>query len=334
MAPPQLTVGKKPAPAGPYIGTKTLMPKIPKPLPPMGGVVNGGPYIGTYPAGGLVDPNTGTGGTFTAPPVTPPGTKPKVQNPYGADRPDLSKLISGDWEVQDAETAMASRMSALRDSFQANVRRALIDLGVGDTSKLGKFGSYVDSDTIQQAIANKYSANAQIQQSQERASNQMQAALAGRGMLASGQLTKSSGDIAADAEKSRYDALQSFLGSGEEGLRGLGDAEYDLGQGVAKARAAAAQRASAYDLGWLDWQAGNQDETPTTGPAATAPTSGPAAAPVAAPAPAPRAPVETPAARALRLRSEALNKLYGLGETPAQRALRLRSQALNKRYGL
>jgi hypothetical protein len=46
--------------------------------------------------------------------------------------------------------------------------------------------------------------------------------------------------------------------------------------------------------------------------------------------------------RALKLRSEALNKRYGLGRhkevpqgmTPADRALKLRSEALNKRYGL
>jgi hypothetical protein len=56
-----------------------------------------------------------------------------------------------------------------------------------------------------------------------------------------------------------------------------------------------------------------------------------AVAALAAPAPAAAA---DQAARALHVRSQALNDRYGLAETtsPAERALSLRSQALNERY--
>ena len=145
-------------------------------------------------------------------------------------------------------------MAGLRSAFGENIKRAMINLGARDTSKLGKFGSYIDQDTIQKAIANKYSANAQIQQGQDTQQAQMEAGLAARGTLSSGQATKSTGDIAADAEKSRFDALQQFLTSGEQGLTGLADEEYNLGKTVAAARANAADRASKYDLAWLDYE--------------------------------------------------------------------------------
>jgi hypothetical protein len=208
-------------------------------------------------------PTTYTQGGTTIPLVGPSTVDTRIANPFGTSRPDLSTLIAGDYETQNAETQMASRMAALKSSFTDNVRKSLVDLGLGDTAKLGKFGSYIDQATIQNAIANKYSANAQIQTSQDKANAQMQAALAARGALSSGQFSKSAGDIAGDAEKSRYDALQQFLSSGEQGLTDIGTQESALAGAVAQARANAAQRASQYDLGWLNYQAGADQAPPT-----------------------------------------------------------------------
>lgn len=162
---------------------------------------------------------------------------------------DYGALISGDWEVQDAEAAMASQMSRGRGDFQAALRSQLIDLGLQDTSKLGSLGKYIDADTIKAAAANKYSATAQNAQVAERTRAQNDAALAARGMLSSGQTTKSAEDVISAQESAGYSALRNFLEGGAQGLSGLADMEYQMARGVAQARAAAAQRAAAYGPG-------------------------------------------------------------------------------------
>lgn len=165
-------------------------------------------------------------------------------------QPDYGSLISGDWEVQDAEAAMAAQMARARGDFQAGLRSQLIDLGISDTSKLGSLGKYIDADTIKAAVANKYSQTAQIAQQESRANAQSRAALAARGLLSSGQTTKEATDITASAESGRYAGLRSFLEGGASGLSGLADMEYGLARGVAQARAAAAARAAEqYQLG-------------------------------------------------------------------------------------
>jgi hypothetical protein len=172
---------------------------------------------------------------YTAPP-TPIG-QTNANPGYGG-------LISGDWEVQDAEAEMGAQMARARGDFQAGLRQQLIDLGLSDTSKLGSLGKYIDADTIKAAVENKYSATAQIAQQEARGRDQQNAALAARGLLSSGQTTKSATDIAAQAESGRYSALRSFLEGGASGLSGLGDMEYQLARGVAQARQAAAMRAA------------------------------------------------------------------------------------------
>jgi hypothetical protein len=162
---------------------------------------------------------------------------------------DYGALISGDWEVQDAEAAMASQMSRGRGDFQAALRSQLIDLGLQDTSKLGSLGKYIDADTIKAAAANKYSATAQNQQVAERTHAMNNASLAARGMLSSGQTTKSAEDVIAAQEGAGYSALRNFLEGGAQGLSGLADMEYQMARGVASARAAAAQRAAMYGPG-------------------------------------------------------------------------------------
>jgi hypothetical protein len=162
---------------------------------------------------------------------------------------DYAGLISGDWEVQDAEAAMGAMMARQRGDFQAGLRSQLIDLGLSDTSKLGSLGKYIDQDTIKAAVANKYSATAQNAQTAQRTRSQNNAALAARGILSSGQTTKSQQDVTAAEEGGNYSALRNFLEGGARGLSGLADQEYQLARGVAQARASAAQRAAMYGPG-------------------------------------------------------------------------------------
>lgn len=325
MAPPQLRVGSYNPNAYVPGGASAKVAKAIqtkgfgaiKPVTPTGyapGFFNGG-YL--QDPGDPFDPtDTGvpgqtTGDTGATIPTTYVGpTFTNRTNPFGPTRPDIAALIAGDWETQDAETRAASRMGALRGNFTDQIRKALVNLGTSDTSKLGKFGSYIDQDTIAQAIANKYSANAQIGQAEAKAQAQNAAALAGRGILFSGQTAKSSGDIAAGAEQDRYSALQQFLDSGETGLRGLGDAQSELDNAIATARGNAANRASAYDTNWLNAQDAIDQANGASGGGTTTEEPAVVARPVV-PKPVPK-PVETAAQRALRLRSEALNRRYGL----------------------
>lgn len=178
----------------------------------------------------------------------------------GGQEPSYAGLIGGDWEVQDAEAAMAARMASLRSDFQTGLRQGLIDLGVTDTSKLGAFSGYIDADTIAKAAQNKYSTTAQVAAAEKRQQRQSRAALAARGILSSGQTTKSEGDIASTAETARYNALRDFLAQGQSGLRGIADEEYALSRGVAQARQAAAMRAA--ELYSLQQSAGGYYEDP------------------------------------------------------------------------
>jgi hypothetical protein len=160
-----------------------------------------------------------------------------LRNPY-------RDMIGGDWEVQGAESEMNARMGRARGDFTSQIRQALIDLGVTDTSKLGSLGSYIDQDTISKAAQNKYSQTAQISQQETAKRAQTEAALAARGMLSSGQLTKSTEDVLAEGESARYGALRDFLGAGQAGLGNLADLNDQLASQLAQARYAAAARAA------------------------------------------------------------------------------------------
>jgi hypothetical protein len=215
-----------------------------------GGGSSGGNWVDTTPGytGGPVDTGQGTG------PGPLPGWGPGgMWRPGGWQTPDYSSLIAGDYEVQFAETEMASRMARARAGYRKNLNQALIDLGVVDQGKLGGLGQYVDKDTIQKAAENKYSTMAQIAQKEAVANATTGSRLAARGIESSGQATKSARDIIAGAEQSRYSSLRDFLRSGEEGLMGLSDLESELGYRLASARSAAAQRAaSMYQPTYLD----------------------------------------------------------------------------------
>jgi hypothetical protein len=168
-------------------------------------------------------------------------------------------LIGGDWEVQAAEAAMGAGMARKRGDFQAQLRQALIDLGIGDTSKLGNLSQYIDADTIKAAVENKYSQNAQIGQQAEKITAQTRARNAAMGRLSSGETTNRETEIAAQAEGNRFSALRDFLSGGAVGLSSLADAEAGYAEQIAMARAAAAQRAAetypdAFAGG--DWEAG------------------------------------------------------------------------------
>ena len=179
-----------------------------------------------------------------------PATIPEIKLPEGtaatpAYIPDYSSMIGGSYEVEAAESAMASQMAAARAAFQSQLRQSFIDLGyAGDLKEggLGDFSKYIDKDTIQKAIDNKYSAYAQIKQQEERANAYNDAMLASSGLSLGGTTTATANQTVSQAEQGRYEGLRNFLSGGQQGLAGLAQLKAGLAAQVAQARAAAAAR--------------------------------------------------------------------------------------------
>jgi len=182
------------------------------------------------------------------------GQLPSIQLPVGtaatpAYVPDYSQMIGSSWEVGAAESAMASQMAAARAAFQQQLRSNFIDLGYsGDLTKengLGDFSKYIDKDTIQKAIDNKYSAYNTIKQQQEKTDAYNAAMLSSSGLTQGGTATATAQDTVNQAEQARYEGLRNFLSGGQQGLSGLTSLKAQLAGQVAQARFAAAQRLAA-----------------------------------------------------------------------------------------
>ena len=179
-------------------------------------------------------------------PFTPVGVN--VQTPtYGTaggtgNNVDWASMIGGSYEVAQAEAMMGAQMARAKTNLQNSLRMNLIDLGIGDKTQLGDLSKYIDKDTLKQAIANKYSTYAQVGDQQRIANASNDADLAARGILSSGQTTKSAQDVVNQGEQARYSGLREFLRSGQTGLEHMGDVESQMAQGVMSARFAAAAR--------------------------------------------------------------------------------------------
>lgn len=185
---------------------------------------------------------------------------------------DWGSMIGGSYEVAQAEAMMGAQMARARANLQNSLRMNLVDLGIGDKAQLGDLSKYIDKATLKEAVANKYSTYAQVADQAARANATNDAQLAARGILSSGQTTKSAQDVTNQAESARYMGLREFLRSGATGLEHLGDVESQMAQGVMSARFAAASR-----LAQLYSGAG------AGGGSALGSSSGPAAAPAPAP---------------------------------------------------
>ena len=315
--PPQLKVKTKVGvrPTG-YAPGGITYPK-PKPIPkpkfynPQGYVRGGAPLS---VAKATQAKAMGTAGMVAAPYTAPPGTTFQVA-PAAAAAPSFQDYINagiaGDWEVQGAQDEFGARMGQLRGGLQENLRQALISLGLTDPSKLEGFGSYIDADTITKAAQNKYSTTAQIAQQEQKANAQSQAALAARGILSSGQTTTEAEEIASEGERGRFAALQQFLGAGRTGLEGLTAEEARLRGQIINAQGNAGQRL-AQQYGWEYPEPEAEAEWNPVAEAAKLPAKPAYTLPKVPPKPAAGA----GAARALALRSAALNKKYGLPKKP------------------
>lgn len=200
------------------------------------------PRPGAAPGGGYTsatDQQGATGGVI--PTIKLPQTQPAIP----AFTPDYSSMIGGSYEVEAAESAMASQMAAARAAFQQSLRQNFIDLGyAGDLKEggLGDFSKYIDKETMQKAIDNKYSSYAQIKQQEAKTNAANDALLASSGLSLGGTTTATATDTINQAEQARYEGLRNFLSGGQQGLSNLTSLKSQLAAGVAQARAAAAAR--------------------------------------------------------------------------------------------
>lgn len=221
---------------------------------------------------------------------------------------DWEKMIPGDWEVTDAQAQGNKLQGEAESDFQKALRQAFIDYG-GDSGKLGDYAKYIDAPTIEAAQNNKYSATAQNLAAMTKQLRQARAALAGRGMGSSGANTGVTRQALEAREKGDYSALRSFLGGADEGTSGLARTRQQIADRIAEARRSAAARlAQQYAP---QWEPGTPEQiitTPASGGSPTIP-----APPIAHPSYLTPGKPESAYERALRLRSEAMNRLYGLG---------------------
>jgi multidrug efflux pump subunit AcrA (membrane-fusion protein) len=212
-------------------------------------------------------------------------------------------MIPGDWEVTDAQALGNQATGAGEAAFQKNLRQAFIDYG-GDASKLGDYAKYIDQATIDAAQANKQSAVAQNLAAMTKSLRQQRSALAARGILSSGAATQGTTEALTGRESADYAANRAFMGGAGEGLEGLAQLRQDIAGRIASARSSAAARlAQTYPDTWEIDQAAPPPPPPP--PSAYVPPPPSSVVP-------PTLPGETPAERALRLRSEELDRLYGL----------------------
>lgn len=238
-------------------------------------------------------------------PFTPAVTEVRPATPGHWNTTDWSKMIPGDWEVVDAE-AQGNRLQGEAEAeFQKALRQAFIDYG-GDSGKLGDYGRFIDAPTIEAAQKNKFSATAQNLAAMTKQLRQARAALAGRGIGSSGANTGVTRQALEAREKGDYSALRSLLGYADEGTAGLARTRQQIADRIVEARRSAAARLAAqYPSIW-------EDGTPETA-VTTAASGGIPSVPLANPSYVNPGQPEAPWERALRLRSEAMNKRYGLG---------------------
>lgn len=239
------------SPKSSYGGPTSVAPvkNVPKPVgaPRISTAAATKAYYGDNPYGSLgVSP--GTAAKIDAMPVAAGGlavTAPKapaVSTPGYWNTPDYSAMLAGDWEPGEAAIQGQKQRADAEAAFQQNLRRAFIDYG-GDASKLDdKFRPYIDDATIEAAKNNKFSAMAQNLAASTKSLRQQRAALAARGMSASGANTLMTKQALQAREQADYGSGRDFLSGAETGLGGLSTVDHQIAQMITDAKSRAAAR--------------------------------------------------------------------------------------------
>jgi hypothetical protein len=247
--------------------------------------------------GGPVTPTPGMYGTYK-----PPAIKPITANFTGVNptfqTPNFAALVAGDPDYESAEAEFNQANQFDRGSLRDAIRRAVIESGL----EVGQ-DEDIDAGTIAAARANQFSSAADIQNQLRKGAATSDAGLAARGLLSSGQFTENRSVLQKGADTARNTLQSALLNQIQSGRNQYVSTVADRRMQLRGIKESIAARLSQNPGIW------QQQQTPAQGAAApgAAYGYGPGGTTVG----------ETAYERALRLRSEGLNKQYGLGQPAA-----------------
>lgn len=183
---------------------------------------------GLTPSAGAPPPTTGgVAGGVGAPTIGIPGYDP-----------DYAALLRSDPSLLQGEADINMYQGQLDTGMRDAIRRAVIAAGLDPGANIGA----VDQATREAAKANQFSAAAELATGRTRATTDLQAALASRGILASGALAGGSQRVQTAYEKGTSSLLNDLL-SRISGVESEGaDKRFQLAQQRAALREQAAMR--------------------------------------------------------------------------------------------
>ena len=157
-------------------------------------------------------------------------------------------------------------LGMMRSGMTSKIRQALVDLGLTDRTQLsGDALGFLDDPTFEAAKGNKYSLFQKVADQEAKYNAQTRAELAARGMLSSGQLTKSTQDILKNAEEQRYSGVREFSGTVGELLSAFAQRQRDWAQRIAEARFSGAGTGLGVGSYSLDTSTGREYDSPERG---------------------------------------------------------------------
>jgi len=142
------------------------------------------------------------------------------------------------FDTTELENSWQSKLANARTQYGADLKQKIIDLGLSDWGQIQDPTalSYLDEPTRQAAANNQYSLRALSQQRYEKQTANARAQLAARGMLSSGQLTKTTNDALQGKQLQDYTDMRDLLTAITGWNQNLADMENQRQQALAQAR--------------------------------------------------------------------------------------------------
>lgn len=194
------------------------------------------PGIAPPAAGGDAGGGGGGGGGGVPPPAVAPIT-------VGAYNPDYAALINADPTLLGTEADITDYTNRLGDARQQAIRKAIISGGF--TGGGIGVGGDIDQATLDAAGANQFSTAKQLEEQKLHGNTDLEANLAGRGILSSGAETGGLQRIQHNYEQNSTNAIQQLLAAIGGYQNDYSDKIYSLQQQKNAAREAAAGRIQA-----------------------------------------------------------------------------------------
>lgn len=215
---------------GPYIGTLGSVKPPYVPTLPTGGIINGGPYIGTYPiappsgGGGAVDPGAGGGD----PGAGGGGDGGGGGGGGGGVSDDYMNQILSHPLGKAALQAYTDAVAGSRGDLRELIRSSVIQSGyVPDLQgELAQYADDIDEQTKAAALGNQTSQAAQLAKARQNGMTSLAYALAARGTGSGGRggaMTVGSGQLEDQVTLARAQQLSALQDAIRGGIFGMND---------------------------------------------------------------------------------------------------------------